>query len=216
MRASQRSVRRVRVGARPDRNDIGVREPPGQAAFALNLALARLAGIARVVERLEPSANDERYAKRRRRSAHLNLDGRAAGNRERKRTRTIVARAGLQCGAFVACGAALENRLGEVVPPLRVQRADRKCDGERRASERKVRAYDRNAAKERGARGDYYADSRIEGLDGKRTEHSSDADRAERVGRHRLPPCDGASESLDSRVTLSAAPRQARPSTGSG
>ena len=184
MRASQRGVGRVRVGARPDRNDVGVRDPSGQAALALNLAFARFAGIACVVERLEPSANDDRHAERRRRSAHLNLDGRAAGNRERKRARTVFARAGLQGGTFVTRGAAFENRLSEVVPPLRVQRADRTCDGERHASERKVRAYDRNAAQERGGRGDHDADPWIERFYGKRPEDRRDAGRAKRIGGH--------------------------------
>src|SRR5579862_8322955 len=107
-----------------------------EAALALQRALAWLTGIARAVERREPSAHDDA-------AAGFECAGTAYGckrarsivERERYRRESVFGRRCVQYGGGVACGAPLEfGIIGRRKPQPRVERCRDDRDEHQRTS----------------------------------------------------------------------------------
>ncbi len=105
---------REQRGRTPHRRGVGSQqrsalETPVESAFGLQRAFARLAGIARLVERLQPPAHENARSGRRRVATHVGQHARAPVERERHLRRAVTGTEPTQERRAVARGAAFRN-----------------------------------------------------------------------------------------------------------
>jgi hypothetical protein len=96
---------------RPGRKNRGCRQPAVEAALALDLGFARLAGVARLVKRLEPAAHEQTRADGRGDVANVRQHVPAVVERKAQLGRTVAGTHPLQKGPGVSRRAIFHQRL---------------------------------------------------------------------------------------------------------